>query len=379
MVEKIFKRTDLQAHLYADSLRHNVKALKGCCAAKVKFCAVVKSNAYGHGITEVVNILKDAGVDFFAVANIYEAFHIADIVSKQKILILEPVYVSESKDLLLRAAQFGIHWTIDSIESAKYVESVLAGSCLKLNAHIYIDTGMSRGGVSPAESAKLTKFINDCKNITLAGIYTHFATADEKDIAFALEQLEIFMNAIEAMENFIGKDVLIHASNSSATMRIPQAHFDMVRCGIALYGYSTLPRPLPVQLKPAIKLSAPIVHITTIEKGRTVSYGRTFTAEHEMKIAVLAIGYSDGFRRLYSNCTSLMLNGKEAPVIGRVTMNQIILDITKISDARTGQMVTVIDNEIDSPCGVYTLAGKLNTICYEILTGIPPWVNTIVE
>jgi alanine racemase len=379
MVEKFFKRTDLQAHLYSDSLRHNVKMLKGCCAPKVKFCAVVKSNAYGHGITNVVNILKDAGVDFFAVANIYEAFHIVDLVDKQKILILEPVYVSEAKDLLLRAAQLGIHWTIDSIESAKYVESALAGSWLKLNVHIYMDCGMSRGGVQPENAAKLAKFINDCKNITLAGIYTHFATADEKDLAFALNRLEVFMNTVEAMENLIGKNVLVHAANSSATMRIPQAHFDMVRCGIALYGYSTLPRPLPVELKPALKLCAPIVHITTIEKGKTVSYGRTFTAERETKIAVLAIGYSDGFRRRYSNKTELMLNGKKAPVVGRVTMNETILDITNIPDAQTGQMVTVIDNEIDSPCGVYTLAGKLETICYEILTSVPPWVNTIVE
>jgi alanine racemase len=379
MVEKIFKRTDLQVHLYSESLRHNVKVLKGCCAPKVKFCAVVKSNAYGHGISEVVNILKDAGVDFFAVANMYEAFHIADLVDKQKILILEPVYVSEAKDLLLRAAQLGIHCTIDSIKSAKYIEATLAGSWLKLNVHIYIDSGMSRGGVAPANAAKLAKFINDCKNITLAGIYTHFATADEKDLSFALDRLEVFMNTIETMEHLISKNVLLHAANSSATMRIPQAHFDMVRCGIAVYGYSTLPRPLPVELKPALKLCAPIVHITTIEKGRTVSYGRTFTAEHETKIAVVPIGYSDGFRRLYSNRTELMLNGKKAPVIGRVTMNQIILDITNIPDAQTGQMVTVIDNEIDSPCGVYTLAGKLETICYEVLTSVPPWVNTIVE
>ncbi|MCD4831035.1 MAG: alanine racemase [Anaerohalosphaeraceae bacterium] len=374
----MFKRKDLQAYLYPEALLHNVKTLKSCCRDNVKFCAVVKANAYGHGISEVVDILKNAEVDFFAVANIYEAFYITEKIDTQQILVFEPLHSGLLPEEIVQCAQLDIHGTITSSEAAEYVSLVLNEQQVKLKVHINIDTGMGRCGVSVSDAKQLVELVCNSKSMELAGIYTHFANADEKDLSFAKEQLDSFKKVLKTIDKFIDEKVIIHVANSSATMRLPDAHFDMVCCGISIYGYSTIEKPLPVALRPALRLEVPIIHITTIEKDQTVSYGRTFTAKRKTKIAVLPIGYSDGFWRFFSNNVTLIVNNKPTPVIGRVTMNQMVIDVTDIADVQPGALVTVIDDKYDSPCGVYTLAKLSKTICYEILTNIPPWANVII-
>jgi len=208
----------------------------------------------------------------------------------------------------------------------------------------------------------------------LVGVYTHFANADEEDLSFAREQLDLFNGVLKKQKGYIHDDVMIHAANSPATMKLPEAHFDMVRCGISMYGYSTIEIP-PVELRPILKLTSPIIYINTIEKGRTVGYGRTFTAKRTTKIGILPIGYSDGFWRFFSNQAKLIVEDKIVPVIGRVTMNQTILDITDVPNVQIGQSITLIDDKLDSLCGVYALAKSSGTICYEILTNIPAWAS----
>ena len=274
MTEKIFRRNDLRVSLDAAALLHNVELLRSCCKDTVKFCAVVKANAYGHGLSSVVDILAQAQVDCFAVAS----------------------------------------------------------------------------------------------------VYTHFANADEEDLSFAREQLDLFNGVLKKQKGYIHDGVMIHAANSPATMKLPEAHFDMVRCGISMYGYSTISTP-PVELRPVLKLTAPIIHINTVQKGQTVGYGRTFTAKRITKIGILPIGYSDGFWRFFSNQAKLIVENKIVPVIGRVTMNQTILDITDVPNVQLGQSVTLIDEKFDSPCGVYALAKSSGTICNEILTNIPIWAS----
>ena len=380
MIEKDFKREDLRAYLYSDAILHNVKRLRNCCRDNVKFCAVVKANAYGHGISEVVNILKNTQVDFFGVSNVYEAFYIAGQVTGQQIIVLEPLHPGLPAEVITQCAQLDFHCTISSKRAAEYISSVLNEQQAKLKVHINIDTGMGRCGVSVSDTKQLVELVCKSKSMEFAGIYTHFANADEKDLSFTKEQLNSFKKVLKSLDSYINENVIIHAANSPATMKLPDAHFDMVRCGISIYGYSTIEKPLPVELKPALKLKAPIVHINTIEKGQTISYGRTFVAKRTTKIGVLPIGYSDGFWRFFSNKVKLIVNDKIASVLGRVTMNQIVLDITDIPDVQLGQSVTIIDDNYDSPCGVYSLAKLSGTICYEILTNIPLWCNTeIVE
>ena len=375
---KPFKRNDLRLRLYPEALLHNVSTIRSYCKAGVKFGAVVKANAYGHGIREVVSILKDTDVDFFCVANIYEAFYIFEMIDSQQILVLEPLHPGLSKEEIALCAKLGLHCTLGSVSMAEYIDSILKDDSTCLKVHVNVDTGMARCGADLSESKKLVEFVSNCKCMELAGLYTHFATADREDLSFANEQLEIFNGLLEELKKYILDSTIIHAANSAATVRMPESHFDMVRCGITIYGYSAIHNIMPMDLKPALKLQAPIVHITTVKKGQTVGYGRTFKTQRDTRVASLPIGYSDGFFRILSNKARLVINGNIVPVIGMVTMNQLIIDVTDVEGAKAGQMVTIIDNNYDSPCGVYSLAETAKTICYEILTDIPRWAQITI-
>ena len=169
--------------------------------------------------------------------------------------------------------------------------------------------------------------------------------------------------------------MVVHAANSAATIRLSESHFDMVRCGLSMYGYSIVEGRLPVELRPVLKLAAPIVHLITVEKGQSIGYGRTFLAAEDMRIAILPIGYADGFVRLYSNRAKVKMNTSVVPIVGTVTMNQIMVDVTSVPDVKVGQLVTIIDDKVPSPCSVHSLADLAGSICYEVLTSIPAWAS----
>jgi alanine racemase len=373
-------RPDLQSHIYSKALLGNLAALKSLCAPHTKFCAVIKANAYGHGITEVVNILKDADVDFFAVASFYEALHVVGLIDRQSILIIEPIVPHCPPDRIFACASHGLHCVMATLQAQKYVANLLDGSDNVLDIHVNIESGMGRCGIDPHCAVELIKRIDDCPNTRLAGVYTHFATADEEDLAYAWKQLDTF-DAFLADTGLPNRtDVIIHSANSAATIKMPRAHFGMVRCGISLYGYYS--RPItdpPVQLQPVMKLQAPIVQIKHIPAGCPVSYGCSFTTTRNTTAAIVPLGYADGYWRCFSNKAVMKLGDRLVGVIGRVCMDQLIIDVTDVPDAALGQMVTVIDNSHDSPCGVYKLAELADTICYEILTSIHAHVNRIVH
>lgn len=374
-----FIRPDLQAHLFSDVLLDNVRQLKGLCPPKTRFCAVVKANAYGHGISEIVNILKRGPVDAFAVATFYEALHIATLTKKHPILILEPLNPSQSVEEIQICAREGFHCLLSSADSTKYVCQALENMNHVLNVHINIETGMGRCGIDHELAVRLMNEIADCPQLRLAGIMTHFATADEEDLSYAYEQLDIF-NRFVAEHKLKERGLTIHACNSAGTIKMPNAHFDMVRCGISMYGYySRRMKNPPVQLRPVMKVTAPITQIRTIPEGHSVSYGRSFVTKRPTVAALVPLGYADGYRRCFSNRACMMIGPRAVPIIGRVCMDQVILDITDVPDAHLGQTVTVLDNVHDSPCSAYALADLADTICYEILTFIHAHVNRIVH
>jgi alanine racemase len=374
-----FIRPDLQAHIFSQDLLNNVRKLKGLCPDRTKFCAVVKANAYGHGISEIVNILMRDGVDMFAVATFYEALHVHTITEQQLIFILEPLNPSQSIEEIQVCAVKGFHCVLASLDSLKYVKEVLKNTSSVLKVHLNIETGMGRCGIQPELALQILQQINTCKNLKLAGVYTHFATADEEDLSYAYEQHARFEDFLE-QHNLKNKGLLIHAANSAATIKMPQAHYNMVRCGISMYGYySRRIKNPPIQLVPAMKLMAPITQIKTIPAGHSVSYGRSFVTQRDTIAAIVPLGYADGYRRCFSNTAKMKIGSHIVPVIGRVCMDQVILDVTDVPSAQLGQMVTVLDNDHDSACSAYALAGLADTICYEILTFIHAHVNRIVH
>ena len=374
-----FVRPDLEAHIFSQDILGNVRKLRGLCPETTQFCAVIKANAYGHGISEIVNILKQDGVDMFAVATFYEALHIATLTQQQSIFILEPVNPSQSVEEIQVCAQKGFHCVLVSADSLKFVREAIKNTSSVLKVHLNIETGMGRSGIEPEPARQLLEQIDDCKNLELAGIYTHFATADEEDLSYAHEQHERFETFLEQYK-LRDQGVLIHAANSAATIKMPQAHYDMVRCGISMYGYYS--RPMsdpPIQLKPAMKLQGPIVAIKPIPAGHLVSYGGSYKTTRDTTAAIVPLGYADGYWRCFSNKAKMLLGNSEVPVIGRVCMDQLLIDVTDVPGVELGQMVTVIDDDHSSPCGAYTLAEKAGTIAYEILTCIHAHVNRIVH
>ncbi len=374
-----FIRPDLQAHIFSQDLLNNVRKLKGLCPDKTKFCAVIKANAYGHGISEIVNILMQANVDMFAVATFYEALHIHTITQQQSIFILEPLNPSQSIEEIQVCAQKGFHCVLASLDSLKYVQEAVKNTSSALKVHLNIETGMGRCGIPPELARQLLEQITDCTTLELAGIYTHFATADEEDLSYAYEQHSNFEHFLD-QHNLKNKNLLIHAANSAATIKMPQAHYDMVRCGISMYGYySRQMKNPPVRLTPVMKLTAPITQIKTIPAGHSVSYGQSYTTQRDTIAAIIPLGYADGYRRCFSNTAKMKIGDQAIPVIGRVCMDQVILDVTDIADIQLGKMVTVLDNDHDSPCSAYALADIADTICYEILTFIHAHVNRIVH
>lgn len=372
-------RPDLQAHIFSQDLLDNVRKLRSLCPAKTKFCAVVKANAYGHGISEIVNILMRENVDMFAVATIYEAIHISSITGKTAILVLEPLTPCQSIEEIQLCARSGFDCILSSMDSLTYVREALGSTDFILKIHLNIETGMGRCGIRPELAVQLMNEIESCPNLTLTGIFTHFATADEEDLSYAYEQLNNFDRFLDD-NRLRNREILIHSANSAATIKMPQAHYDMVRCGISMYGYySRRMKNPPIQLKPVMKLMAPITQIKHIAAGHSVSYGRSFVPQRDTTAAIVPLGYADGYRRCFSNRAHMKILEQPVPVIGRVCMDQLILDITDAAPTELGQMVTVLDNQHDSVCSAYALADLADTICYEILTFIHAHVNRIVH
>ncbi len=374
-----FTRADQKVHISSKALLDNLASLKSLCKAETKFCAVIKANGYGHGIREIVNILKKGPVDFFAVANVYEADFISDIVGQAKILILEPVHIAYDSDAVKLCAQKGFHCVVVDAKALQFVQNCLQNTSTVLNVHIKVETGMGRCGIDAEKAAELIKKIRSFSNIRLAGVYTHFSTAAEKNLIFAKQQLESFRKFLSSQSLLACNDVIIHAANSAAMLNMPEAHFDMVRCGIAVFGWVEHPDLLKVKLQPAMKFEVPIVQLNRFAKGQTVGYGRTFTAWRDTIGAIVPIGYADNYWRLYSNNAFMKVGDNFAQVIGRVSMDKTILDVTDIPNVAVGQYVTVIDNDPQSMCSVYKLAEMADTICHEVLTSLPARALRIIH
>lgn len=373
-------RPDLQAHIYSQALLDNVDALRSLCKPNTKYCAVVKANAYGHGLGEVVNILRRGNVDSFAVTTIYEATHIHCMADGKPILILTPLSPLQPPEQMHVCANNDIHCVVTTTHAVDAVVDTLKDTDEVINLHVNVETGMGRCGADPELAAKLIEIIDACPNTNLAGVFTHFATADEEDLSYAYDQLDQYNKFLKQNGLLDRNDVTIHAANSAATIKMPEAHFDMVRCGVSMYGYYSRPMENPpVQLKPALKLQAPLTGIKKIPAGESVSYGRSFIAERDTTIGIVPLGYADGYWRCFANKSKMKLADNLVDQVGRVCMDQLLINITDIQDAKLGQMVTIIDADHNSPCGVYALADQAETIAYEVLTCVHSHVNRIVH
>jgi len=235
-----------------------------------------------------------------------------------------------------------------------------------------VDTGMNRVGVhKPKRLGDVLERIAQCRNLELEGMFTHFATSDEADKTFTRLQNERFLEAVRAAEEKGFSSLLLHAANSAAILDLPETHHDMVRAGIAMYGcYPSEEVRRAVPLYPVMSWKTVILHVKKIPAGETVSYGRTFTTRRDSFIATIPIGYGDGYKRLLSNCAHVLVRGKKAPVIGRVCMDQTLIDVTDIPDILPGDEVVLLGSQGDEAVTADEMGAWAKTISYEILLSV---------
>lgn len=366
------------------ALLHNVRVLRSRLRPGVKVCAMVKANGYGHDACLVADALTNftgpAGqeapaVDMLGVATIDEAAALPRAVVP--IMVMQPVecaFVGAQRERIELAVRNGWHLTLCSKSAADDVARIAARLEQPALIQVMIDTGMARSGVNVDRAVELLQQIARWPALRLAGCCTHLAAADMPGDMIGEEQLAHFRRVSEPLAG----RTLLHAANSAAIFFLPAAQFDMVRPGISLYGMDPTSRPsLDRALRPAAKFVAPLVGIRDIPKGQGVGYSHTWTAPRDSRIGLVPIGYADGYPRLASNRGAMVVHGRPAPVIGRVSMDLITVDLTDVPQATLEDEVVIIDDDPLSPASAYELARHAETITYEILCRLGPRVRRI--
>ncbi|MCG3778748.1 MAG: Alanine racemase 1 [Nitrospira sp.] len=358
------------------ALAHNVSCITEYLPPSCKILAVVKANAYGHGAITVAHALAKQGVERFAVASLAEGIELRQAGLNAPILILGALFEEQIPDLVA-------HRLTPVVSDVRILPALTKAVCAHqapYQIHLKIETGMGRLGLSTEELPALLDSQILRSPLQIEGIMTHLADADGEDGTFTERQLGVFHAMLEQI-CLRGLTVpLVHAANSAAIVRFPTTHFSLVRPGIMLYGYHSLPSSVPAPaLRPVLSLQTRIAKLRTIPQGGTVSYNRTFVAKRLTKIAVLPIGYADGYNRLLSNRGTVLIQGKRAPIVGLVCMDMTMVDVTDLASVQIDEAVTLIGQQGAESIGADEVAGLLGTIPYEVLCGISSRVPRLYE
>lgn len=352
-------------------LEQNYLAIKK--KTKTNVMAVVKADAYGHSVEEVVNRLNSLtdSPEYYGVAFAEEGIQLRELKIKQPILIFDPISFYNIDEII----KYNLIPTIFSNQHIKLIHQKASNQ--KLKVHIKIDTGMGRLGVPFDEAVKYIINVSKLNFISIDGIYTHFATSDEKDLSFANLQLERFKNILNELKREKINFGLAHCANSGAILNLPDSYFDMVRPGISLYGYyPSLETSESIKLKPVMSLISVVSSIKKFKKNESISYGRKYFTKKETHIASIPIGYADGFNRNLTNKTKAIIKGKYFQQVGQITMDRIMFDINN-ENIKIGDNVILIGKEKGLEITAWDWAKILNTIPYEITCGISKRVKRI--
>lgn len=356
------------------SLSRNVKMFRKITDHKMKLMAVVKSNAYGHGVKEISNLLnKDKNINWFGVDSIDEALVLRSNKITKPILILGYTPINKLKDAVKNVFSIAIY----NIETLKFLVKTNG----RVNIHLKIDTGMGRQGIKSTELDNILKILKKSKNINLQGVFTHFASADEEDTTFTKTQIIEFEKSIEKIKENGFDPELIHASATSGTIAFPSAHFNLVRIGIGTYGLYPSPyisKSKKITLKPILEWKCYVAKIKLIKKGETVGYGRMWKSDSDRKVALVPVGYFDGYDRKLSNIGRVIIKGKYCPIVGRVSMNMMSVDVTNIKDINLEDEVILIGKSGNFEVTVDEVAHKIGTINYEVVTRINPNLSRFI-
>ncbi|MCK4596266.1 alanine racemase [candidate division WOR-3 bacterium] len=372
-LKKMHRHTWAEVDL--DAVRYNFRQAKKLVGKDASLLVVVKGNAYGHGIFEVSKTLQSVGADFLGVATLDEALFLRKKKVNMPILILGAVLQHELKP----AIKNDITLTLCHTELVKIIDKIASKLDKKARVHIKVDTGMGRIGVWHEEAFDFIKDVINFKNISVEGVYTHFSIAG-RDKFFTTYQIDSFTSLLKNL-GLLGIDIPYrHAANSIATVNLRKSHLNLVRPGIIMYGmYPKKNFSRKLDLKPALSLKTRIVFLKKTPAGRSISYGRTYITQKPTIIATLPIGYADGYGRILSNKAKVLVRGERAPVVGKVTMDQTMIDVGHIEGVALGDEVVLIGRQGEGEIRCEELARLAGTIPYEIVCSISSRVPRIYK
>ena len=370
----IFTRR-LWAEINMDAAISNYHAIKNQIGEDTKICCVIKADGYGHGAVELAKLYSELGCDYFAVSNLDEAIELRDADIKEPILILGYTPANRCEDL----ANYDIAQAVYGKDYALMLSSECEKASVECKIHIKCDTGMSRIGFMcqkfPRDNNSIIEIKEACDlpNLIPEGIFTHFAVADEHEEGadFTNTQYKAFMHTVSSLENMGVSFDIKHCSNSGAIVDYPEFKLDMVRAGIILYGLAPSEKLSDrLALEPIMRLKTMVSYVKEIKKGTTVSYGRTFEAERDMKIATVPVGYADGYIRAFAKDGYMFIKGQKAKIIGRICMDQTLLDVTDIEDVEIGNVCVLFGNGRGGEPTACDVASWGDTINYEIVCSV---------
>ncbi len=349
------------AEVNLSTIAHNIRRIKELLKPGTAFCAIVKADAYGHGAAAVARTALEAGADRLGVAILSEGMKLRRSGFTAPILILG--YTPPEQAPLVVA--HGLTQTVFSLQDARTLSAAAQAAGTKARVHIKIDTGMSRIGIKPGDAGEFGEALADMPGLEIEGVFSHFATADSADKTFAREQYDNFIQAVERIKARGIEIKIRHMANSAATIDMPEAHLDMVRPGIVLYGLWPSPDvENKFELRPAMALKARIAFVKQVPQYTPVSYGCTYVTSAPATIATLPLGYADGWSRRLSGTGSVITRGRRAPIVGRVCMDQCMADVTGIPGVRPGDEALLFGGP-ELP--VEEVAKCLDTINYEMV------------
>jgi alanine racemase len=350
-----------------DAIAHNCREIKKWIGEKTELAAVIKGNAYGHGIVMVARTALENGATWFAAARVDEGVVVRKAGIEAPIFVLGYVPAEEMETVVKwRITPPIMHW-----HTVKAVSEISSSQGVVTPVHVKVDTGMGRFGLLPDEVVDFVKRLIELPGIRLEGLYTQFSVADEADKTYSYKQWGIYKKVLKALEEAGIHIPIRHVCNSAGTLNFPEMHLEMVRCGTAIYGH--YPSPVTdrsVPLRPAMTLKSRVGRIRTLPPGSSISYGRTYTTPRPTTVALVPIGFGDGLSRQLSNKGPVLIRGKRAPIVGRVCMDQCIVDVSGIPEARQDDEVVLFGQQDGAEITAEEIALIMDSINYVVMAAV---------
>jgi len=348
------------AEINLGAIAHNLQEIKKK-VAPAEIMAVIKADAYGHGLKEVARVALENNARYLGVSAVEEGVQLRKQTTTP-ILVFGGFFENQIKACL----EHDLELTLFDFELAGALSKQAQASGNSAKVHIKVDTGMTRVGVHWQESLDFICRVSELRYVKIVGIYTHFASADAKDKSFAKTQLQRFQKVLTELEMRNIQIPLKHTANSGAILDLPESYFDMVRPGVSIYGYyPSFEATESINLQPAMSFKSQVVAVKQVESGTKISYDSTYETVKQTKIVTVPVGYADGYNRLLSNQGEVLIRGKRYPVVGQVCMDFIMVDIGLENDIQTGDEVVLLGCQGDEEISIYEICEKLNTIPYE--------------